>query len=103
MVSLKDSLFEKITVAVSLGFNIINVEKELFIYKKFDSSTSASTGSTDFCSFSGVCVTEFFVNEQIGHLRGSQEFKSKLESIIDNSSIINVKFNKNMEYMTFSS
>lgn len=101
MLSLGKDLFEKVSVSVELGFNCLVFEEDIFVYQSFEASTSSNVSSIDYCSFTGVCVTDFMRLTQISELMNPVVFKSKLTDKLDSLKPIKIKFNKMMPYMLF--
>jgi hypothetical protein len=103
MVTVSRQLFEKICVVVELGYNVLVLEEDVFIYTSFEASTSSNVSSIDFCSVTCICVSDFMLNTQISELINKVQFKSKLIQKIDSLKMIKMNFNKQMAYYTFAS
>lgn len=104
MLSVSKQLFEKISVCVELGYNLLILEDDVYIYTTFDASTSSNVSSIDFCSVTVVCISDFLLNTQISELMNRTLFKNKLMDKIDSlGKPVRMRFNKVMPYIQYSS
>lgn len=102
MLSLKNGLYEKIQFLNNLGYFAILVEEDVYIYTKFEASTSSNVSSVDFCTFTGVCMTDFLINTQISELQNATTFRNKFELKLNSLIPVTIKFNRNIPYMTLA-
>lgn len=88
-----------------LGFNVAMIkfgaETEFFIFSSFESSQTSSSVSIDYCSMRGIIITDFVSIDRVDF--GSESvFNSNFTSYLTNKSELNIKFNKNIEYVLFT-
>lgn len=102
MLSLKNGLYEKIQFVNELGYNVILFQEDIFVYSTFDASTSGHVSSVDYCSFKGICMTDWFTVTQVSELVRRTELANKFRNKMDSLQPVNVKFNKTIEWVLFS-
>lgn len=76
---------------------------EYFIYSMFEPSQSGGSATIDFCAMRGIAITDFIANANFDLQTNSRAFDSLLENQIRASEEVYIKFNKNIDYLMFSS
>jgi hypothetical protein len=94
-------LYHKIAVICD-SVNIAVIGDNIFVYHSFTPSSSGNTSSIDFNTIVGVNVTEFFTMNQIEAVGPNTAFNARFVKYFDPLPILNIKFNKTMEYLLFS-
>lgn len=102
MLKITKELYHQIATICEAGSNVAIVGDNIFIYHSFTPSSSGNTSSIDFCSITGVNVTEFFTMNPIDINVIPVQYLAKFLKYLEPLPILNIKFNKTFEYFLFS-
>lgn len=103
--NINEIMYSVIRKVTNNGYNVIAVNfgnnTEYYLVSKFEPTQTSTTGNIDYNSFSGYTITQLITNANITD--SDVSIMQKLQNLINDQQFeLNIKFNKNMDYLFFS-